>query len=298
MVFLMGGLILLIAFLLSYIFYMKREMLNIANQLNDYNNFKTEKKIDINLINKEVEALAESINKHIEIANELRLKEVKSKEELKEMIANISHDLRTPLTSIVGYIQMVKLKGNLDDKSNEYLSKVERKGKDLEIMLDDFFTLSIAESADYNLCLEAIDLNEILCDTIVEFYSELEKRNIEPEIRLSNVENIIGDKKSIIRIIENLISNALKYSSSDVLIELKGEGNEVILTFMNSFKEGTIIDTERMFDKFYKNNDKIRKNKSTGLGLAIVKSLMEKMNGKVVAKSIENKLYIICTWSS
>ena len=77
MIFLVWGLIIFIAFLLTYIFYMKREMTSIARQLNDYNDFKTEKKIDVNLINKEVEALAESINRHIEIGNELRLKEIK-----------------------------------------------------------------------------------------------------------------------------------------------------------------------------------------------------------------------------
>lgn len=286
----------LVIFLLAYILYMKREMINISNQLNNYNDFKSGKMIDINLINKEVELLAESINRHIKISNELRLNEVKSKEKLKEMIASISHDLRTPLTSIVGYIQMIKLKNNLDDKNMEYLSRVEKKAKDLQIMLEDFFILSVAESSEYNMDFEYVNIKEILCDTLVEFYDELEKRNTEPEIIIEDVQNIIGDKNSIVRIIENLMSNILKYSSEDVSIKLKGNNKSVILTFMNTVEKDNKIDTDKMFDKFYKNSDLSRTTKSTGLGLSIVKTLIEKMNGSVHATQIENRLYITCEW--
>ncbi|MGL5315090.1 MAG: histidine kinase dimerization/phospho-acceptor domain-containing protein, partial [Peptostreptococcaceae bacterium] len=219
MVFLIGGLIAIIAFLLAYIYKIKREMINISNQLNEYNDFKTEKKIDINLINREVEILAESINRHIQIANELKLKEIKSKEDLKEMIANISHDLRTPLTSIIGYIQMLKVKCNNDAKNMEYLNRVEYKSKDLEVMLEDFFTLSIVEDCDYSLNVEYLDINEILCDTLIGFYEQLEKRGIEPDININQVGKIIGERKSVIRIIDNLMSNVLKYSSKEVSVE-------------------------------------------------------------------------------
>ena len=297
MIFLVWGLIIFIAFLLTYIFYMKREMTSIARQLNDYNDFKTEKKIDVNLINKEVEALAESINRYIEIGNELRLKEIKSKEDLKEMIANISHDLRTPLTSIVGYIQMIKVKSNIDDKNMEYLRRVENKAKDLEIMLDDFFALSVAQSSEYSLCLEYVNINDIVCDTLVEFYERLEKRNIEPKINLEKVDDIVADKKSIVRVIENLMSNVLKYSSNEVAIDLTQKDNKVTLSIMNSLEDNKRIDTKKIFDKFYKSSDKSRTTKSTGLGLAIVKTLMEKMNGIITAEQIDNKLYITCEWN-
>lgn len=297
MIFLVWGLIIFIAFLLTYIFYMKREMTSIARQLNDYNDFKTEKKIDVNLINKEVEALAESINRHIEIGNELRLKEIKSKEDLKEMIANISHDLRTPLTSIVGYIQMIKVKSNIDDKNMEYLRRVENKAKDLEIMLDDFFALSVAQSSEYSLCLEYVNINDIVCDTLVEFYERLEKRNIEPKINLEKVDDIVADKKSIVRVIENLMSNVLKYSSNELVIDLTQKDNKVTLSIMNSLEDNKRIDTKKIFDKFYKSSDKSRTTKSTGLGLAIVKTLMEKMNGIITAEQIDNKLYITCEWN-
>ncbi|MEG0295905.1 MAG: HAMP domain-containing sensor histidine kinase [Clostridium sp.] len=296
MIFLIGLLIAIIAFLLAYIYYMKKEMINISTQLNEYNDFKTEKKIDINLINKEVELLAESINRHIKIANELKLNERKSKDDLKEMVANISHDLRTPLTSIIGYIQMLKIKCNNDIKNMEYLDRVESKAKDLEGMLEDFFTLSVVDNSDYNLNLEYIDLKEILCDTLIGFYNELEKRGISPEINIEQVDKIIGERKSIIRIVENLMSNVLKYSSKKLSIKLMQKENEVSLIVMNSIENHKIVDVDKIFDKFYKSNDKSRTAKSVGLGLSIVKTLMEKMGGNISAKQIDNKLYITCKW--
>lgn len=289
-------LVIIIAFLLAYIISMKKEMINISKQLNEYNNFQTEKKIDINLINKELELLAESINRHIQISNELKLKEIKSKEELKEMIANISHDLRTPLTSIIGYVQMIKIKADNNIKNTEYLNKIESKARDLENMLEDFFSLSVLDSVDYSLNLEYLDISEILCDTLVEFYESLAKRGIEPDIKINQVGKIIGERKSIMRIIENLMSNILKYSSENVCIELFQSNNMVSLVVINSVEEDKEIDVRRIFDKFHKCSDKSRTTKSTGLGLFIVKTLMEKMNGSVSARYIDNNLYIICQW--
>ena len=97
----------IIVLLLRFLF-INKEIKNIVRQLEDYNNFKTRKKIDINLINKNIEGLAQSINKHIEISKKLQIKQLNSEEELKSMISSISHDLRTPLTSIRGYLQMLK----------------------------------------------------------------------------------------------------------------------------------------------------------------------------------------------
>lgn len=295
MIFLVGGLIILIAFLLAYIFFMKKEVRNISNQLNEYNDFKTGKKIDVNLINKEIESLGESINRHIEISNELKLNEIKSKEELKEMIANISHDLRTPLTSILGYVQMLKKRCN-DDKNIEYLDRVENKARVLGVMLEDFFTLSVVDNANYKLKLECLDLNELLFETLIGFYDQLEKRGIEPKININDVDKIIGERKSIIRIIENLMSNVVKYSSGQVEVELIQEEDEVTLIIMNSLDDEKTIDVEKIFHKFYKNNDKSRTMKSTGLGLYIVKNLMKKMNGDIIAQQIDNRLYIKCIW--
>ncbi|MGL4570551.1 MAG: sensor histidine kinase [Clostridium sp.] len=294
MIILIMGLVIIIVILLAYIFYMKKEMMNISKQLDDYNNLKTEKKIDVNLINKEIELLASSINKHIEVANRLRINEVKSKEELKDMISNISHDLRTPLTSIIGYIQMLNTRENGDFKNLEYLKKVEKRAKDLQVMLEDFFTLSVIDNSDYDMKLEGVNINEVVFETVISFYEQLEENGVEPKIELEEDLEVLGDTSAITRVVENLMINVIKHSGGEFSIKLKKDESKVKLIFMNYVKEE--VNTDKIFSKFYKGNDRSRSGKNTGLGLSIVKTLMEMMNGKVSAKCENGKLFITCEW--
>lgn len=289
-------LVLVIIFLLAYIYFIKKELINISDQLNEYNDSKTRKKLDINIINKELEMLAESINKHINISNDLRIKEINSKEELKDMISNISHDLRTPLTSIIGYIQIIKRQNNGDKKEKEYLDKIEKRAKSLQSLLEDFFMLSVIESSSYDITLKELNIKEIVCESVLSFYEQFEERNIEPILEIEEVSNIYASEKEIKRIIENLIINIIKHSSEEVKIKAFDKEDEVILLMVNKVKDKNNIDTNRLFDKFYKGNDTSRKGKNTGLGLSIVKTLIEKMNGEVEAYLEEESLHIKCRW--
>ncbi|MEG2194634.1 MAG: HAMP domain-containing sensor histidine kinase [Terrisporobacter sp.] len=294
MIILIIGLVIIIVILLAYIFYMKKEMINISKQLDDYNDLKTEKKIDVNLINKEIELLASSINKHIEVANRLRINEVKSKEELKDMISNISHDLRTPLTSIIGYIQMLNTRKNRDSKDLEYLKKVEKRAKDLQVMLEDFFMLSVIDNSNYDMELEGVNINEVVFKTVISFYEQLEEKGVEPKIELEEDLEVLGDISAITRVVENLMINVIKHSNGEFSIKLKKDKSKVKLIFMNYVTEE--VNTDMIFSKFYKGNDRSRSGKNTGLGLSIVKTLMEMMNGKVSAKCEKGKLFITCEW--
>ena len=134
-------LISIIIVLLLRLLFVNKEIKNIVRQLEDYNNFKTRKKIDINLINKNIEGLAQSINKHIEISKKLQIKQLNSEEELKSMISSISHDLRTPLTSIRGYLQMLKKTDISDAKRDKYLAIADNRAKDLQELINQFFML-------------------------------------------------------------------------------------------------------------------------------------------------------------
>ncbi|WP_297636299.1 HAMP domain-containing sensor histidine kinase [uncultured Clostridium sp.] len=282
-----------IGILLVYIYKIKKELKSIVKQLDEYNTLNVEKKIDVSLFNKEIEDLAEKINENIDISKKIRIKEIENKNNLKNMISNISHDLRTPLTSIKGYIQILK-KGNVTkEKEKEYLEKIEKRAGDLQEMLEEFFYLSIIEEDKYELNLETIDIKEVLCETLISYYDQFERINIEPKINIKGNYTIIGDKKEIKRIIENLLNNVIKHSNGDIEITLEKD-EEICLSVSNLIEED--IDINRLFDKFYKGNDKNRKEKNTGLGLSIAKSLIEKMNGSIDAKIINKKLYIICRW--
>ncbi|BDB00702.1 sensor histidine kinase [Clostridium botulinum] len=299
MIFIIVVLIIFLLFLLSYIFFMKREIKNITIQLNEYNNLKSLKKIDATLFDKEIENLAYSINKHIDINIQSQIKQKRLEEEIRKNIANISHDLRTPLTSIIGYIQMIK-KGNLSkEKQIEYIDIAERRAKDLQNLLSDFFELSVIESPDYYIELQKININNILCEVIVSFYSSFVDKNITPKIDLPK-ENImvIGNEGAIKRILQNLIVNMIKHSKENVYISLKKENDKAILTAINKCDNITEGDIELIFNRFYKkDNARTNKNGSTGLGLFISKSLMEKMNGEIYAEVHENLLHIFCEWN-
>ncbi|NFB30864.1 HAMP domain-containing histidine kinase [Clostridium botulinum] len=299
MIFIIIVLIIFLLLLLSYVFFMKREMKNITIQLNDYNNLKSLKKIDATLFDKEIENLAYSINKHIDINIQSQIKQKRLEEEIRKNIANISHDLRTPLTSIIGYIQMIK-KGNLSkEKQIEYIDIAERRAKDLQNLLSDFFELSVIESPDYCIELQKININNILCEVIVSFYSSFVDKNITPKIDLPK-ENImvIGNEGAIKRVLQNLIVNMIKHSKRDVYISLKKENNKAVLTAINKCDNITEGDIELIFNRFYKkDNARTNKSGSTGLGLFISKSLMKKMNGKIYAEVHENLLHIFCEWN-
>ena len=262
-----------------------------------YNNFKTRKKIDINLINKNIEGLAQSINKHIEISKKLQIKQLNSEEELKSMISSISHDLRTPLTSIRGYLQMLKKTDISDAKRDKYLAIADNRAKDLQELINQFFMFSVIEDSKYNMQLESVDLKEVFIEILTSFYDEFTSKNIEPIIEICDSEiSVLGDYASIKRVIENLMINISKHSKGNVKITINITNNYAELIVIDYIYNNSDIQIERLFDKFYK-ADKARKVNSTGLGLFIVKKLMLKMNGNVEALLQDNKLFIKCRWT-
>ncbi|ENJ9653581.1 HAMP domain-containing histidine kinase [Clostridium botulinum] len=300
MIFIIIVLIIFLLLLLTYVFFMKREIKNITIQLNEYNDLKSLKKIDATLFDKEIENLAYSINKHIDINIQSQIKQKRLEEEIRKNIANISHDLRTPLTSIIGYIQMIK-KGNLSkEKQIEYIDIAERRAKDLQNLLSDFFELSIIESPDYYIELEKININNILCEVIASFYNSFLDKNIAPKIDLPK-DNImvIGNEGAIKRVLQNLIVNIIKHSKEDVYIGLKKENNKAVLTTINRCDDIKEEDIDLIFNRFYKKDDaRTNKNESNGLGLSISKRLMEKMNGEIYAEVHKDLLHIFCKLDS
>ncbi|MBS3202645.1 MAG: HAMP domain-containing sensor histidine kinase [Clostridiales bacterium] len=290
-------LISIIIVLLLRLLFVNKEIKNIVRQLEDYNNFKTRKKIDINLINKNIEGLAQSINKHIEISKKLQIKQLNSEEELKSMISSISHDLRTPLTSIRGYLQMLKKTDISDAKRDKYLAIADNRAKDLQELINQFFMFSVIEDSKYNMQLESVDLKEVFIEILTSFYDEFTSKNIEPIIEICDSEiSVLGDYASIKRVIENLMINISKHSKGNVKITINITNNYAELIVIDYIYNNSDIQIERLFDKFYK-ADKARKVNSTGLGLFIVKKLMLKMNGNVEALLQDNKLFIKCRWT-
>ncbi|MBU3091821.1 HAMP domain-containing histidine kinase [Clostridium sp. CF011] len=293
MIFIIVGLLVASVILFARLFYMKKQVISVTNQLIDINENNIDKKITIGLINPEIEALTKVINDTINMRKQCEASKIKFQNDLKQNIANMSHDLRTPLTSIKGYIQFLKLDNISDEERVEYLNISEQRTKSLESLLNDFYELSLVESQDFELNLEKINITNILQEILLGKYSDFTSRNLKPNIQIPNQNiYIIAEKKSLERIIENLLSNAIKYARDNVSIYLETNSNVVLLKITNTVINLSVEDVEKIFDRFYM-ADKTRSEKGTGLGLSIVKTLVEKMNAVIIA-DINNDVLCIC----
>ncbi|MEK5530317.1 HAMP domain-containing sensor histidine kinase [Viridibacillus sp. FSL R5-0468] len=285
-------------FILIRFYLLKLELTRVTRQLNQLNNKVISKKIDLTFYDKDLENLAKNINDQIDLTNEAIFEKLRTENEMKQAIANISHDIRTPMTSIIGYIQFLESDDIGPEKRIKYQENIKNGALRLKVLLDDFFELSTIESADYPLKMEKIKLNKLLVDVLIGFYDDFNKAQIEPSILIPEDEIYIsGDSSAVKRVIENLISNTIKHSSGNVTIQLVKNSSSVQLYIMNPAKELKEQDLPLLFDRFYK-VDQTRTKRSTGLGLFIAKSLMLKMNGKLSAELKGEQLLMKCEWKS
>ncbi len=277
-----------IVLLISYIFHLKLQIKSIGKQLEDISEGKTEKKIDVSLLDKDIEYLAGNINKNINLQKQLRIEVLRNDQNLKDSIANISHDLRTPLTSIIGYLQLLE-KSELSENQREKINIIKRKSEILHNLITSFFEITIIENDRMHINLEKINMNNFLSDAMLQNIMPFKEAGIEPIFDLPNTTIFIeGDKIILQRIVQNLISNILKYGSSYVKISLVKK-EHVELCFANKIQDPKKIDVNLLFEKFY-TADKSRSSGSTGLGLSIVKLLAERINAKALAEIKEDIL--------
>ena len=288
----------MVIFFFTRLLYFKKEVKKIRKQLQNYNNQRTNKKIDMTLLEQDIESLGIEINYLIDLHVKEKRGKIRFESELKQTIANMSHDLRTPLTSILGYIQMAESSKVPEGERREYLSIAKSRAKRLEALLNDFFELSVIESADYELKLERFNMKNITIDVLMSFFDRFNDQNIEPIINMPERDVFItADKSAVIRVIENLISNAITHSDGNIVVSLEETESVVRFIVQNEAHTLTEKDVEHFFDRFYM-ADTSRTGKSTGLGLSIVKSFMEKMNGEVTAQLKDGQLSIISEWKT
>ncbi|GIN72425.1 two-component sensor histidine kinase [Bacillus sp. J14TS2] len=290
--------ILIALFILIRFIFLKKEIRSVNEQLQERYQAETDMKIRLGYYDKDLEKLAKEINIQIDETKRATAQKRRTENELKQAISSISHDIRTPMTSILGYIQFLEDDNIPADIRKEYTMIVKNGASRLKVLLEDFFELSIIESADYPLKIESIQLNDLVLEVLVGFYEEINQKHIEPTIHIPEDEiRVEADVSAVKRVIENLVTNALKHSTGNVTIYLKRNPSFVELTISNPALQLKEEDLFHMFDRFYK-ADQARKGKGTGLGLAIAKSLMEKMNGNLSAELKEQQLVMKCEWKT
>lgn len=224
-----------------------------------------------------LEELLSQINGLLE-DKERETRVLRSREEsLRRQIANVSHDLRTPLTSILGYLQLM---GREDISPEEYrhcLEIVEGRAKVLQDLITSFYDLSRIEGGEYPLELQSVDLRRSLEPLLAGFYEDFEQAGFQVTVELmESPPAVSADPGAVTRILTNLIGNALKHGSKTLDIRLYQEGQILVTAFSNDAPELTQEDLPRVFERFY-TADQMRTGQNTGLGLAIVKALSEQM---------------------
>ena len=207
---------------------------------------------------------------------------------IRQQIANISHDLRTPLTSILGYLQLLEGEGLTAEERREYLAIVQGRAKALQSMIVSFYDLSRLEGGEYPLSRERVDLYCVLSQLVAEFYNDFTDFDMTVELR-EGLPAVTADPAGVLRVFTNLIRNALEHGRKRMSILLYQEGGEVVSVFANDAPGLTTEDVEHVFDRFF-TADKMRTGQSTGLGLAIVKALVERM-GHTVSAELEGDLF-------
>lgn len=285
-----------VAFLLVHLLMLRRELGRMTEQLQSYNEGVTGKKIDVALFDPKLEALAGQINRQSHLIVEAEAHRKRIENEFRQAAASISHDIRTPLTSIFGYIQLLEAENITPEEKLEYIAVVKNRTKRLQALLNDFFELSVIESPDYPLKTEKLGLTTLISDIVVEFYDSFNERGIIPDIRLPEENaSVYADESAVRRVVENLLFNTVKYASSQVEIWLEQRQETVDLTIINDARELAGSDVNLLFDRFY-TADRARSAQTSGLGLPIAKSLMTNMGGTLTAELNGEKLMLVCRW--
>lgn len=272
---------------LTSLFVVDSDIKKINRQIN-YKN-KNDSHFDISIQSrhssiKELQTKIHELYENIQNTEEIALKKEK---EMQTLMLGISHDIRTPLTSIKGYLKLIQ-ESYQEDEKKKYFEIIEYRLETLSSMLEDLFLHSKITDTEYEVTIEKIELFPIICQVLASFYYDFENKNIEPIIHFSHKHLwVMANQELLIRMIQNLISNSLKHGYD--YFEIKETENYI--QFINRINNHHQINPERLFDRFYK-SDLSRHQDSTGLGLSIVKKIVD-IHGWDITASIENQnLYI------
>ena len=217
-----------------------------------------------------------------------------------ELITNVSHDIKTPLTSIINYVDLLKKEDIQNAQIEQYIAILDKKSQRLKKLIEDLVEASKVSSGNVKLNMEIINLKELLNQTVGEFEDKLEKKNLKLEMDLPK-ENVMikADNRYLYRVIENVFSNISKYAleGSRVYIQLQEQKEEVILEIKNISKDKLNISAEELMQRFVR-GDKSRYTEGSGLGLSIAESLTEMQGGKFNIEIDGDLFKVVIKWKS
>ena len=234
----------------------------------------------------------------MEILNQLlmnRKKEHKKYLEKEQMISNtytnLSHDIRTPLTSLDGYFQLLEECDDAEEQKH-YMDIIQERIHSLKDMLEELFLFTRLKNESYHLELKRCCVNQVLKQTIFSYYDEWTVQGIEPDIHVTDqLLYIEGNDSALQRVFQNVIKNALDHGTNGIGISLDEKDGKCLIQIWNGVKDPEKIDLEKVFERFYK-ADTARSRTSSGLGLSIAKEFTERMHGEIRAE-LDHQVFFI-----
>lgn len=281
-----AALAVLILVLCARLHLLQKSLDEIAGQLGDRLSSDTNNPIFLSTRDPHARRLSAALNVQLRQLRRLRQRYENGDRELKEAVTNVSHDLRTPLTAICGYLELME-KEEKSPAQARYLALIAQRVEAMKRLTDELLRYSVAAGREDALSLEPVDLNGAVEEAVASFYGALVQNGVTPHVSLPE-ERVVRmlDRAALSRVLGNLLSNALKYSGGGLDLELTADGT---ITLSNAAPNLDEVTVGRLFDRFYT----VETGRgSTGLGLSIAKTLAERMGGTVSARYAGGRLMI------
>lgn len=276
----------ILSFTIIKTYLVKKSIREIRTELEEILKSDTNNLLTISSSNKEIKKLANDLNIELKELRKQKIQYENGNQELKKTITNISHDMRTPLTAINGYIDLIKDETKRE-KQNEYIEIIERKTNDLITLTEQLFDFSKTMDIGIKIKKEKCCINEILEESLANYYTIFKEKNVIPQVEITKKKIYkIVDKNTIVRVFENILANVSKYSNGDFKVLLDKDGK---ITFSNKATSLDATTVQKIFDRYFTVENA---KKSTGLGLSIAKQLVELNGGTIKANYIYGYLII------
>ena len=267
---------------------------NLRDQVHFISRNDTNKRVSFYGKSRTMSRLAKDINYIIDTYSAKEQEVLKQDKEIKDTLTNMSHDIRTPLTSLKGYFELLEESEDPEEQAR-YRRIISERIDSLGEILEMMFFYTKVSNVNYQVQLDSLNISEIIMHTLFSYFDDFENAGLTPNIDIAENLTVIGNEQSIKRIMQNLVKNCLVHGDSRVDISLKPSATDekiVLLTVSNGVKENDIPDPNKVFDRFYK-ADNSRHVSSSGIGLSVAKKLTEAMNGKIRADYKDNMFSII-----